>query len=372
MRCQRATTSCLWGAGCRARATALEKGLNTVLNPLLDAVEHLLDQGCVLDTIATEPARSGNGDVSPSNRRRSSSRSSNGDSPASARRSSSGSRHRRGLNWDTVQLRDLPGLVERACGKEDQLGSPASIQEATSGMLRVLHAICVAGECAEVCAHALIFPPWPALDGHGQGDCMAARAPHRRCMRFILIIELAAVRNSQCPCEDQHGLGQSWHVQGASVRMLPCNLPGPVQLPVPPALLEISSLNRLLALAGRIVGRHCDAEPKQAAAQRWAEWLAVAGQLGLRDCHLAVALSAPSKALMISMHMAARYGSGRVSFKVCCAPTCTHACYNACCRRLHACLCSPQGSAAELLLWPPCCCLAIYRCRIHILAQDCL
>ena len=99
----------------------------------------------------------------------------------------------------------------------------------------------------------------------------------------------------------------------------------PAQLPVPPALLEISSLNRLLALAGRIVGRHCDAEPKEAAAQRWAEWLAVAGQLGLRDCHLAVALSAPSKALMISMHMAARYGSGRVSFKVRCPPACNNA-----------------------------------------------
>ena len=49
-----------------------------------------------------------------------------------------------------MQLRDLPGLVERACGRDYQFGSPASIQEATSGMLRVLHAICVAGECAEV------------------------------------------------------------------------------------------------------------------------------------------------------------------------------------------------------------------------------
>ncbi len=87
---------------------------------------------------------------------------------------------------------------------------------------------------------------------------------------------------------------------------------------MPPALLEISSLNRLLGLAGRIVGRDCAAEPKEAAAARWAEWLAVASQLGLRDAHLAVALSAPSKALMISLHMAARYGSGRVSFKARC------------------------------------------------------
>ena len=88
------------------------------------------------------------------------------------------------------------------------------------------------------------------------------------------------------------------------------------QLPVPPALLEISSLNRLLGLAGRIMARHVASEPQEAAAARWREWLEVAGQLGLAECHLAVALAAPGKALMISMHMAARYGSGRVSFKV--------------------------------------------------------
>ena len=90
----------------------------------------------------------------------------------------------------------------------------------------------------------------------------------------------------------------------------------PAQLPVPPALLEISSLNRLLDVAGRIMARRLVSEPQGAAAERWAEWLAVAEQLGLRERHLAVALSAPSKALMISMHMAARYGSGRVGFKV--------------------------------------------------------
>lgn len=90
----------------------------------------------------------------------------------------------------------------------------------------------------------------------------------------------------------------------------------PAQLPVPPALLEISSLNRLLDVAGRIVARRLTSETQEAAAARWAEWLAVAEQLGLQERHLAVALSAPSKALMISMHMASRYGAGRVGFRV--------------------------------------------------------
>ena len=93
-------------------------------------------------------------------------------------------------------------------------------------------------------------------------------------------------------------------------------LNGLLQLPVPPALLEISSLNRLMAIASRIVGRDLAHESQEAAAQRWRAWQSAASALGLTSQHLAVALSAQSKALMVHMHMAARHGSGRVSFKV--------------------------------------------------------
>ena len=89
-----------------------------------------------------------------------------------------------------------------------------------------------------------------------------------------------------------------------------------MQLPVPPALLEISSLNRLMSIASRIVGRELSHESQEAAHARWKEWQSASNALGLQQQHLAVALSAQSKALMIFMHMAARYGSGRVAFKV--------------------------------------------------------
>ena len=89
-----------------------------------------------------------------------------------------------------------------------------------------------------------------------------------------------------------------------------------MQLPVPPALLEISSLNRLMSIAARIVGRGLSAESQEAAHARWREWQSASNALGLHPQQLAVALSAHSKALMVFMHMAARYGSGRVAFKV--------------------------------------------------------
>lgn len=60
------------------------------------------------------------------------------------------------LRWGTAALADLPYLLETACyalaerGPESNIGSPASIKEATSAMLLVLHAICIAGEEAQV------------------------------------------------------------------------------------------------------------------------------------------------------------------------------------------------------------------------------
>ena len=86
-----------------------------------------------------------------------------------------------------------------------------------------------------------------------------------------------------------------------------------VQLPVPPALLEISSLNRLMGIMSSIVGRSLKNEPQSEGAARWREWQSAANALGLQGQHLAVALSAQSKALMIFMHMAARYGSGNAN-----------------------------------------------------------
>ena len=55
---------------------------------------------------------------------------------------------------------------------------------------------------------------------------------------------------------------------------------------------------------------------QEAAAARWREWHSTANALGLTPQHLAIALSAGSKAFMTFMHMSARFGSGRVAFKV--------------------------------------------------------
>ena len=54
------------------------------------------------------------------------------------------------MTWQTADISHIPRLVEIACGADGELGTLASMREATAGMLRVLHAICVAGERAEV------------------------------------------------------------------------------------------------------------------------------------------------------------------------------------------------------------------------------
>lgn len=111
---------------------------------------------------------------------------------------------------------------------------------------------------------------------------------------------------------------------------------GCVQLPVPAALLEISSINRLVDVASRIVSKHDrSVSQRQAAAEwrawlsaniaseareeahaRWRQWQEALFALGLVEEHLAVALSARSKAFMVFMDTAARYGSGRLSLRV--------------------------------------------------------
>lgn len=100
------------------RATALEKGLNVILNPILDCVEQLLTRGCQLGSAQ--------------------------------------------VTWETAGISHIPRLVEIACGGADgELGTLASMREATAGMLRVLHAICVVGERAEVSAplpHSSVLP----------------------------------------------------------------------------------------------------------------------------------------------------------------------------------------------------------------------
>ena len=122
-----------------------------------------------------------------------------------------------------------------------------------------------------------------------------------------------------------------------------------MQLPVPPALLEISSLNRLMAITSRIVGRGLSHESQEAASTRWRGWQTAANSLGLQSQHLAVALSAQSKALMIFMHMAARYGSGRVTFKVRPCPTGTRIEGLACNDMRSACpMCCHKGTRSSV------------------------
>ena len=96
------------------RATALEKGLNVILNPILDCVDQLLTQGCELGSLV--------------------------------------------VAWDTASISHVPRLVEIACGADGELGTLASVREAIAGMLRVLHAICVAGERAEVSCVTCTIP----------------------------------------------------------------------------------------------------------------------------------------------------------------------------------------------------------------------
>ncbi len=88
------------------RATALEKGLNMILNPILDCMEQLLEDGCELGPLM--------------------------------------------VTWKTAGISHIPRLVEVACGADGELGTLASVREAIAGMLRVLHAICIAGERADV------------------------------------------------------------------------------------------------------------------------------------------------------------------------------------------------------------------------------
>lgn len=90
----------------RARAMALEHGLNTILLPILECMEQLLTRGCQLGSCMA--------------------------------------------TWETARISHLPRLVEAACQGNTQLGSLAQLREATSGMLRVLHAMSVAGEKAQV------------------------------------------------------------------------------------------------------------------------------------------------------------------------------------------------------------------------------
>ena len=77
-----------------------------ILNPILDCMEQLLEDGCELGPLV--------------------------------------------VTWKTAGISHIPRLVEVACGADGELGTLASVREAIAGMLRVLHAICIAGERADV------------------------------------------------------------------------------------------------------------------------------------------------------------------------------------------------------------------------------
>lgn len=68
------------------------------------------------------------------------------------------------ITWSAASLTDLPELVCLACstlaarGERFNIGTPGSIKEATSAMMLVLHAICVAGEKLEVSNSHTEFP----------------------------------------------------------------------------------------------------------------------------------------------------------------------------------------------------------------------
>lgn len=108
---------------CRARATALEKGLNAILEPLLAEVEDILTQDHTGEECSNAPKEEEDTGI---------------------------------ISWRTASLTDLPMLVSLACenlaarGDAHNIGTPATIKEATSAMLLVLHAICIAGENLEV------------------------------------------------------------------------------------------------------------------------------------------------------------------------------------------------------------------------------
>lgn len=128
---------------CRARATALEKGLNAILEPLLAEVEDILTHGHSRDQHSSGP-----------------------------KDEEEEEEHADAISWRTASLTDLPDLVSMACdnlaarGEAHNIGTPATIKEATSAMLLVLHAICIAGEKLEASTHtpALIIAQHPSTD----------------------------------------------------------------------------------------------------------------------------------------------------------------------------------------------------------------
>ena len=162
---------------------------------------------------------------------------------------------------------------------------------------------------------------------------------------------------------------------------------GCVQLPVPAALLEISSINRLVDVASRIVSKHdSNVSQRQAAAEwrawlsaniaseakeeahaRWRQWQDALFALGLVEEHLAVALSARSKAFMVFMDTAARYGSGRLSLRV--RPAFPTACSRLCAHNADPCtLCTELMARLKLLpSYGSCICCTEQRPRAFLI-----
>ena len=108
------------------------------------------------------------------------------------------------MTWQTADISHIPRLVEIACGADGELGTLVSMREATAGMLRVLHAICVAGERAEVGSSATctvmtwchvvlaevqcILCEALSVTATGQGDCMRqAQAAEHPCIEAFCL-----------------------------------------------------------------------------------------------------------------------------------------------------------------------------------------
>lgn len=91
-----------------------------------------------------------------------------------------------------------------------------------------------------------------------------------------------------------------------------------MQLPVPPPLFEVSSVNRLLRLLARITVLDPAEITREVIIKQWRLFEELVGHLGLQpNENLAVALSPESKMLMVHFCSISTIGITKLVFQVC-------------------------------------------------------
>lgn len=75
-----------------------------------------------------------------------------------------------------------------------------------------------------------------------------------------------------------------------------------LQLPIPPEIFHVASLNRFLDIVGTTSARHVAAESAEIGQKRWQDWEAIKKTLCLEEEKVLVTLGAQSKALLLWMH----------------------------------------------------------------------